>query len=67
MIVLLSICLKIWVLRDIISELECQADLRAKREADLEQQVTNLKDLLEQQGQTHHQLAEEVKIDLKFY
>jgi CO dehydrogenase/acetyl-CoA synthase beta subunit len=52
--------LQIWVLRDIIGELESQVETKTQHEAALEQQLHELHAILEQQSKTHQELAEEV-------
>ncbi|PNF22695.1 hypothetical protein B7P43_G07122 [Cryptotermes secundus] len=51
---------KIWMLRDIIGELESQIETRTEHEAALEQQLHQLHALLEQQGRTHQELTDEL-------
>ncbi|XP_049849685.1 A-kinase anchor protein 9-like isoform X10 [Schistocerca gregaria] len=51
---------KIWVLREIITELEHQVEQRSQRETELEQRVESLQAILEQQTQNHQRLAEEL-------
>lgn len=52
--------LQIWVLRDIIGELESQVETKTQHEAAVEQQLCELHAILEQQSRTHQELAEEV-------
>ncbi|PSN48349.1 hypothetical protein C0J52_08074 [Blattella germanica] len=51
---------KIWVLRDIICELESQVETKTQHETTLEQQLQELHAILEQQSQNHQELAEEL-------
>ncbi|XP_069680061.1 A-kinase anchor protein 9-like isoform X4 [Periplaneta americana] len=51
---------KIWVLRDIIGELEAQVEMKTQNEVTLEEQLRELHVILEQQSRTHQELAEEL-------
>jgi len=55
-----ALYLQIWVLRDIIGELESQVEIKTQHEATLDQQLCELHAILEQQSKTHQELAEEV-------
>ncbi|XP_066992619.2 golgin subfamily A member 4 isoform X2 [Anabrus simplex] len=52
---------KIWILREIITDLEGQVESKSKREAALEQQLQEMRNLLTEQTNTHQQLADELE------
>jgi len=52
--------LQIWVLRDIIGELENQLEAKSQHEVTLHQQLHDLQAILEQQSKTQQELTEEV-------
>lgn len=56
-----SLNLKIWTLRDIISDLEVQVATKAEEAASVFAQNKALNEMVEQQGQTQLQLAQEVR------
>jgi len=51
---------KIWVLRDIIGELENQLEAKSQHEATLLQQLRELQVILQQQSKTQQELTEEL-------
>jgi hypothetical protein len=52
--------LQIWVLRDIIGELENQLEAKSQHEVTLQQRLLDLQTILEQQSKTQQELTEEV-------
>ena len=52
--------LQIWVLRDIIGELENQLEMKTQHEVTLQQRLHDLQAILEQQSKTQQELTEEV-------
>ena len=56
--------LQIWVLRDIIGELESQLEAKIQNEVTQQQQLHDLQSILEQQSRTQQELTEEVRLYL---